>query len=144
MIAGYVVRNVEDRAGVYKVNKNRGDDSDRGEGRDNEVLSPEEQIEEVLQGPAHVVNPITNKCSCGKWQEHQYSCRYALAYFRLWEEKTSPWILDNKVVGLWRYKTLKQVYGPNLFPVVMSSVSRDGVTQPPRVRRSEEDQGQGD
>ena len=41
MIAGYVVRNAEHRAGVYKVNENRGDDSDREEGRDNEVLSPE-------------------------------------------------------------------------------------------------------
>ena len=40
------------------------------------------------------------------------------------------------MVDLWRYKTLKQLYGPNLFPVVMSSVRGDGVTQPPRVRRS--------
>ena len=31
---------------------------------------------------------------------------------------------------------MKQLYGPNLFPVVMSSVRGDGVTQPPRVRRS--------
>ena len=40
------------------------------------------------------------------------------------------------MVDLWSYKTLKQLYGPNLFPVVMSSVRGDGVTQPPRVRRS--------
>ena len=59
-----------------------------------------------------------------------------MAYFRLWEEKTFSWILGNEVVDLWRYKTLKQLYGPNLFPVVMSSVRGDGVTQPPRVRRS--------
>ena len=31
---------------------------------------------------------------------------------------------------------MRQLYGPNLFPVVMSSVRGDGVTQPPRVRRS--------
>ena len=46
------------------------------------------------------------------------------------------WILENEVVDLWRYKTLKQLYGPNLFPVVMSRVRGGGVTQPPRVRRS--------
>ena len=51
------------------------------------------------------------------------------------EEKTFQWILENEVNDLWRYKTLKQLYGPNLFPVVMSSVRGDGVTQPPRVRR---------
>ena len=31
---------------------------------------------------------------------------------------------------------MKRLYGPNLFPVVMSSVRGDGVTQPTRVRRS--------
>ena len=31
---------------------------------------------------------------------------------------------------------MKRLYGPNLFPVVMSSVRGDGVTQPPTVRRS--------
>ena len=58
-----------------------------------------------------------------------------MSYFRLWEETTFSWILENEVVDLWRNKTLKQVYGPNLFPVVVSSVRGDGVTQPPRVRR---------
>ena len=48
------------------------------------------------------------------------------------------------MVDLCRYKTLKQFYGPNLFPVVMSSVRGDSVTQPPRVRRSAGNLGQGD
>ena len=136
MIAGYVVVRVEESIGIYKVNEIRGDDSDREEGRDNEVLSPEEPMEELPQGPAQVVQPGIKECSCGKWQEHQYPCRHALAYFRLWEERAFSWILENEVNDLWRYKTLKRLYGPNLFPVVMSSVRGDGETQPPRVRRS--------
>ena len=137
MIAGYVVVRVEESIGIYKVNEIRGDDSDREEGNEQaaSVLPREEQAEELPQGPAQVVQPGIKECSCGKWQEYLYPCRHALAYFRLGEEKTFQWILENEVSDLWRYKTLKQLYGPNLFPVVMSSVRGDGVTQPPRVRR---------
>ena len=130
MVAGYVVKEVQEGGDVFKVNEMRGDDSDREDGNDEEP-----QSEEIPQGPAQVVSPVIKECSCGKWQEHQYPCRHALAWFRLWQERNFQWILDNEVADIWRFKTLKQLYQPNLFPVVMDSVRADGVTLPPNVRR---------
>ena len=80
----------------------------------------------------HLSTFIIEICSIS----YKFAPMHVDAYFRLWEEKTFSWILDNEVVDLWRYKTLKQLHGPNLFPVVMSSVRGDGLTQPPSIRRS--------
>ena len=57
MIDGYVVKRVEERVGIFKVNEIRGDDSDREEGNENavSVLPAEEEPEELPQGPAQVV-----------------------------------------------------------------------------------------
>ena len=59
MIAGYVVKQVEESVGIFKVNEIRGDDSDREEGNEHaaSVLPTEEEAEELPQGPAQVVQP---------------------------------------------------------------------------------------
>ena len=56
MVAGYVVKEVQEEEDVYKVN----------------VLETEVQAEEIPQGPSQVVQPGIEECSCGKWQEYQY------------------------------------------------------------------------
>ena len=68
MIAGYVVKRVEERVGIFKVNEIRGDDSDREEGNEYavSVLPTEEEAEELPQGPVQVVPPGIKECSCEK------------------------------------------------------------------------------
>ena len=135
MVAGYVVKEIQEEEDVYKVNEMRGDDSDKEDGNEKAVLETEIQAEEIPQGPSQVVQPGIKECSCGKWQEHQYPCRHALAWFRLWQGRNLQWVLDNEVDDLWKFKTLKKLYEPNLFPVVMDSIRGDEITLPPNIKR---------
>ena len=43
-------------------------------------------------------------------------------------------MISHQVHDIWRFKTLKALYEPNLFPVVFDSIRADGTTIPPRVR----------
>ena len=92
MVAGYVVKEVQEEEDVYKVNEIRGDDSDKEDGNETAVLETEVQAEEIPQGPSQVVQPGIKECSCGKWQEYQYPCRHALAWFRLWQGRNLQWV----------------------------------------------------
>ena len=44
--------------------------------------------------PPAVLTIQENTCSCGRWQEYKYPCRYAVAYFRKWEAMSFPDILQ--------------------------------------------------
>ena len=37
---------------------------------------------------------------------------------------------------MWKYKTLKNLYYPNIYPVIWNNIRGDGVTLPPTVKRS--------
>ena len=51
------------------------------------------------------VLPVPGKtCSCGRWQEFKYHCRYAVAYFRKWEDMSFPAILENMCMIITRTK----------------------------------------
>ena len=59
MVAGYVVKEIQEEEDVYKVNEMRGDDSDKEDGNETAVLETEVQAEEIPQGPSQVVQPGT-------------------------------------------------------------------------------------
>ena len=91
--------------------------------------------EQLPHGPAFIVSPTTRECSCGKWQEYLYPCRHAIAWFRKWRDLNLDWILDHEVDDLWRFKNLKALYLPNLYPVIWSTLRCDEVTLPPLIRK---------
>ena len=61
--SGFVVTKIDDDLGEYKVNR-----------------SPYKIGDEP---PSHCVNPNNEWCSCGKWQDREYPCIDAIAYFKI-------------------------------------------------------------
>ena len=57
-------------------------------------------------------------CCCGRWQEYKYPCRRAMTYFRKWVDMSFPDILQQHVHDYYRNKSMQQIYGYNIFPVV--------------------------
>ena len=43
--------------------------------------------------------------------------------------------MDNVIDDIWRMKTLKTLYEPNLYPVMLHNIRPDGITEPPAARR---------
>ena len=72
-------------------------------------------------------------CSCGRWQELKYPCRHAVAYFRKWEDMSFPDIFQEHVHDYYRNKSMKQIYGYNIFPVLQDQIRYDGETNPPTL-----------
>ena len=130
MTAAYVVKEITARRGEFKINEVAGDDSEDERER---PVGEEEVV--VPQGPAQVLKPQVPHCSCGKWQEFQIPCRHAIAYYRHWGEHNLDWIMENVVDDIWRMKTLKTLYEPNLYPVMLHNIRPDGITEPPAARR---------
>ena len=89
----------------------------------------------VPPAPARVkTNVLTiqeKTCSCGRWQEYKYPYRHAVAYFRKWEDMSFPDTLQVHVHDYYRNKSMQQIYGYNIFPVVQDQIRYDGETNPP-------------
>ena len=68
----------------------------------------------IPPAPARVkTNVLTiqeKTCSCGKWQEYEYPCRHAVAYFRKWAYMSFPDILQQHVHDYCRNKSMQQIY----------------------------------
>ena len=80
----------------------------------------------IPPAPARVkTNVLTTQeklYSCGRWQEFKYPCRHAVGYFRKWEDMSIPDILQVHVHDYYRNKSMQQIYGCNIFPVVQDQV----------------------
>ena len=85
------------------------------------------------QQSIHILKPHCKWCSCGLWQEHQYPCRHACAFFRKWLDRDLNDILQNEVHGFYSYNFLQKLYTRNVIPVVLDSILYDGSTKPPLV-----------
>ena len=72
-------------------------------------------------------------CSYGRWQEYKYPCRHSVASFRKWEDMSFPDILQQHVHDYNRNKSMQQIYGFNIFPVVQDQIRNDGETNPPTL-----------
>ena len=82
-------------------------------------------------GRTHIVNVPNRTCTCGKWQEYDYPCVDAFAYFRLYEERSYEYIIDKHVGKFYRYETQHQLLAFSITPVVVDNLVKDGVTKPP-------------
>ena len=61
-------------------------------------------------------------CSCGTWQEYKYPYIHAMDYFRKWEDMSFPDILQEHVHDYFRNKSIQQIYGHNIFPIVQDQI----------------------
>jgi hypothetical protein len=81
----------------------------------------------------HIVIPVKQWCSCGVWQDFEYTCQHFVAYFQKWRECDSMQTLQQLHVSIYyRYDSLQNLYTtPNINPVVVDAISYDGTTKPP-------------
>ena len=49
---------------------------------------------------------------------YMYPCRHAMAFFRKWKDMSFPDILQEHVHDYYGSKSMQQIYGYNIFPVV--------------------------
>ena len=69
-----------------------------------------------------VTKSSAQTCSCGRWQEYKYPCRYAMAYFKKGEDMSYPDILHLHVHDYYKNKSMQQIYGCVIFPVVQDQI----------------------
>ena len=75
---------------------------------------------------------VTRKwCECGEWQEHNFPCVDALAYYRLHEKLTVNQVLEHHINKVYTYENEKDLLRLNIVPVCMETLTPDGVTNPP-------------
>ena len=91
----------------------------------------------IPPAPARVkTNVLTiqeKTCSCGRWQDCKYPCRHAVAYFRKWEAMPFLDIIQQHVHDYYRSRSMQQIYGYNISPVVQDQIRYDGETNPPTL-----------
>lgn len=106
--AGFKIIPTDEDAGIYKINR----------------------TESLLGEPivSHNLNVIHNTCTCGLWQEYNVPCVDAVAYLRIWKNKTIDEIIDEDVSRLYTYEYLHKLYKENLNAVALSTLRHDGVT----------------
>ena len=87
--------------------------------------------------PARVkTNALTiqkKTCSCGNWQDFKYPSRHAMAYFRKCKDMSFPDILQVHMHDYCRNKSMQQIYGYNIFPIVQDQIRYNGETNPPTL-----------
>ena len=133
--ASLEVIELEEGLGQFKVVDNsvpRDHDNDAAGNHDDNILPGVPLMN--CQQSIHILKPHFKWCSCGLWQEHQYPCRHACAYFRKW--LYLDWInilLQNEVHDFYLYNFLQKLSTRNVIPVVLDSLSYDGSTKPPLV-----------
>ena len=71
------------------------------------------------------------------WQDSALRCRHFLAVLRKWKEIDYANLLrQGQISTLFKYKSLHNLYTPNIVPVVVDTISYDGKTKPPiRAKR---------
>ena len=79
----------------------------------------------------HDINVSNEICSCGKWQEREYPCIDAMAFYRNYEHMTFEKILSTKVSGYYNYDSLHKLYKDNITSVSLTTLVNDELTMPP-------------
>jgi hypothetical protein len=88
VVAGFVVTKIDDDE--YKVNQ--------------------KSYKFETQPPSHLVNPKEQWCSCGKWQDWEFPCIDAIAYFRNYENESVDNILMKYVSPYYQSRSLFYLY----------------------------------
>ena len=80
----------------------------------------------------YTIDIVEQQCECGIWQEHDFPCIDALAYFRLEKKYTLNHVLAKFVDKVYTYEHENELLKENIVPVCMETISRDGVTMAPK------------
>jgi hypothetical protein len=84
-------------------------------------------------GISHCINVKNRTCTCGKWQDHEFPCINALAYFRNNEGKILREIVETKVSPLYNCMTLYLLWKTNINLVIISTLENDPNVLPPTL-----------
>ncbi|KAG7360322.1 MULE transposase domain containing protein [Nitzschia inconspicua] len=111
--AGFQVWELLENGGIFRVRRNS-----RG------PTEPER---------SYVLNIQEQTCECGKWQDHEFPCIDAIAYYKMIEKQTLQYIIDNHVSGQYKFETVNELLKDNIIQVRLETISADGITLPPNV-----------
>ena len=101
----FEVLTIDESGGIFKVNR------------------PPMRIGEP--GISHCLNVEEKNCTCGKWQDREYPCIDALAYFKNYERKNFRDIVDTEVSPYYNCMTLYLLWRTNINPVIISTLESD-------------------
>jgi hypothetical protein len=115
----FEVIQINDSSGEYKINRSAKD------------------LQSI--GISHCINIKQQSCTCGKWQDREYPCIDALAYFRNYKRLSFHDILEKHVSPYYSCNSLFLLWRKNICPVIISTLEHDETAQPPlspeRVKR---------
>lgn len=78
----------------------------------------------------HQIRTSTKCCTCGLWQEHDFPCVHAMAYYRHCR-RSLDYIKSTYVSKYYTYEMQLKLTSINILPVVISRLRMDNVTLPP-------------
>ena len=113
MCGSFEVLTIDESRGIFKVNR------------------PPMRIGEP--GISHCLNVEEKNCTCGKWQDREYPCIDALAYFKNYERKNFRDIVDTEVSPYYNCMTLYLLWKTNINPVIISTLESDTSVLPPTL-----------
>ena len=87
------------------------------------------------QQTLHMVNPDKSMCTCGAWQDCMFPCRHGIAVYRLHEGRDFTYVTSELVHEYHKFAYVKQTFKQNIYPVSMESLTSDGTTRPPIVKK---------
>ena len=80
---------------------------------------------------SHCININEGTCTCGKWQDREYPCIDALAFYRNYAKLSFRQILEDKVSPYYNCKSLYFLWKSNICPVIISTLEYDtGIKAP--------------
>jgi hypothetical protein len=109
--ASFEVLKIDERLGEYKVNRT--------------------PINIGADRVSHCINKINRTCTCGKWQDREFPCIDALAYFRNYEKISVNKVLANEVAAYYNSRVLYFLWKTNINPVIISTLEKTQEILPP-------------
>lgn len=71
----------------------------------------------------HVIDIPKKVCTCCVWQEHELPCVPALAFFKDWEGRSFPDILEY-LPSIFKYSNQQMLTEKNIEPVIIDRMER--------------------
>ena len=84
-------------------------------------------------GISHCINIKNCFCTCGKWQDREYPCIDALAYFRNYARMSLRDVLEQTVAPYYNCRSLYFLWKNNICPVIISTLDSEPTALPPFV-----------
>ena len=82
-------------------------------------------------GISHSINVHRRICTCGKWQDREYPCIDAMAYYRNIAKLSLKDILEQQVSSFYNCRSLYLLWKTNICPVIISTLEYDRGVLPP-------------